>query len=215
MARTPSQKNLADKLIGNREHVLLTDIQEILEQKGWSVALNRKIRGTHGTEEGEVDLLAVSWAYPTEVLVVEAKAFLQVDDLNEIKAATKEMQRGQCQVGRIVRLLNAMQLSERSRVFPEVEWNKVDSVFGIVVTPETEPAINFDHARVPAASLRTLRVRLRQEDWLRPCRLWQAMVSRKWQSFLRDAEFRYDSISLANITFEVPFIETSTSTAEN
>jgi hypothetical protein len=153
--------------------------------------------------------LAVNWQHPQEVLIIEAKAFLQVDDLNEIKSATVEMQRAQDQIGRIVRILTSMPLAEKKSLFPFVEWEKVERWFGVIVTPETEPAINFDHTRVPAASLQTLNNRLRPKDWLGPRRIWQAMVNREWQSAIRNARHTHEQFSLANIIFEIPLIEIS------
>jgi len=203
MARTPAEKSLADQIIGKREQQLLEQLQTILERKGWFVAVNKKVSGN---EEVEIDLLAVNWRYPQEVLIAETKAFLQVDDVNEIKSATLEMQHAQEQVGRIVRTLAAMPLDERKCLFPFVEWDKVERWFGVIVTPETEPSINFDHSKVPAASLLTLRNRLRAKEWAGPCRIWQAMVQRQWQSFLHDAEYGSEEVMLAGITYELPLI---------
>lgn len=202
MARTPSQKSLADRVIGGRERSLLLAIKDWLEHKGWSITINRKIPGN----EGEVDLLGVNWRFPSEILVVEAKALLQVDDLNEIRSATKEMQNAQQQIQKIVRLLSRMPDKDRSRLFPNVEWDKARHWYGIVVTPETEPGMEFDHSTIPAAAFTTLRQRLNRKDWISPSRIWNAMVNREWQSPVREATFSHEQIELAGITFEVPQI---------
>lgn len=207
MARTPREKSLADNVIGNREIQLLSELQTILERKGWSVALNRNISGN---DEAEVDILATNWSYPDEVLIVEAKAFLQADDVNEIKSATLEMQHAQEQVARIIKILATMSLDDRRRLFPFVEWEKVKYWFGVIITPETEPSINYDHSKIPALSLLTLQYRLRAKDWVGPRRIWQAMVQRKWQAFIRDAEYSSEKTELAGITYDLPLISLRT-----
>ncbi len=203
MARTPSLKSTADRIIGNREVQLLGNLKELLERKDWIVKLNKNIEGS---ETAEVDLLATKWEYPKQVLIVEAKAFLQVDELNEIKSATEEMQHAQTQVHRIIRILKGLSLIEKQRLFPGIEWDKVEEWFGVIITPETEPGINFDHSAVPAAALRTLETQMRKRDWMGPYQLWNAMVSRDWQT-LRPAERSHEAVLLAGVTFEVPRIE--------
>lgn len=177
MARTPSQKSLADRIIGERERAMLSAMKAWLENKGWAVVINRKIPG----DLGEVDLLATHWQFPSEILIMEGKAVLQADDLNEIRSATREMQRGQEQIKKVMGLLSRMPDQERSRLFPFVEWKKVSRWYGIVVTPETEPGMGFDQSIIPAAAFLTLQQRLSKKDWASPSRVWNAMVAREWQ----------------------------------
>jgi hypothetical protein len=141
---------------------------------------------------------------PSEVLIVEAKALLQVDDINERRSATKEMQHGQQQVRKIVHLLSRMTPEEKSRLFSFVEWDKVRHWYGIVVTPETEPGVGFDHSAIPAAAFLTLRQRLDRKAWTSPSRIWSAMADRAWQLPVREAALSQHPITLAGITFEIP-----------
>lgn len=203
MARTPAQKSLADRVIGDREKDLLAALRTWFEDKGWSVAINRELTGA---EDGEVDLIGWNWSYPSEILIIETKAVLQADDPNEVRSATREMRRAQGQIERLTRLLTQMPNEERKSLFAFVDWTKVCRWYGIVVTPEAEPGLDFDQSKIPACSFATLKQRLRSDDWLSPSRLWSSMVRREWQAEIRAGRFVHESMELAGVTFEEPFI---------
>jgi hypothetical protein len=204
MARTPSQKGLADQIIGSREQALLATLRKWLEVKGWSVHVNKDLPGI---ERGEIDLIGWNWCYPSEILIVEAKALLHADDSNEVRSATKEMKRAQEQIDRIVKLLTQMPAEVRKARFPFVDWSKVTLWYGIVVTPEGEPGLDFDHSKFPACSFTTLRHRLSSDDRRSPSSLWRAMVQREWQAEIRSGHFVYEPMELAGVTIEEPLIE--------
>ena len=203
MARTPSQKALADQIIASREPTLLASLKSWLEAKGWSVRVNQQLPGL---DKAEIDLIGWNWCYPCEILIVEAKALLQADDSNEVRSATKEMKRAQEQIARIVQLLKQMPSEARKARFPFVDWLRVASWYGIVVTPEGEPGLDFDHSKYPACSFATLRQRLSSADRRSPSSLWRAMVDRSWQAEIRSGRFEYEPIELAGLTFEEPYI---------
>jgi hypothetical protein len=201
MARTPCQKDRADRIIGAREQSLLDALRASLNKKGWSTALNTKLR--RGSR-GEIDLLAVNWHFPEEVLVVEAKACLEPDDFNELRSVTSEMIRGQGQLRQAVVTLKAMDVAERARLFSFVEWDKVRHWYSLIVTPEAEPGFDYDHSEIPACSLGTLYRQTHASDWKSPFRLWRAIVERKWQAQIRDGERDFEVIELAGKRFEIP-----------
>jgi hypothetical protein len=201
MARTPSQKALADSIIGSREADLLNSLKVWLETKGWSCATNRPL--TRGTA-GEVDLLAVNWRVPSEVLVVEAKALLQPDDVNEVRAASDELLHAQEQVRRSIKVIGGMSAQERSALFPFVEWDKVQNWYGVVITPEAEPGFNVEQSIIPACSFATLREHLKRRQWASPLQLWRAMTSREWHAEIQDAKSGHETIELAGLRFEIP-----------
>lgn len=204
MARTSAHKNLADNLIGSRERPLLDDLARWLGAKGWDTTANRPLPGPAA---GEVDLLGWNWTYPDEVLVVEAKAVLQADEPNEVRAVTRELERAQGQLGRVTRTLQNMDATARRNLYPGVDWPRVSRWYGLVVTPESEPGFGYDPATFPAASLLTLKRRLAAKAWRSPSRVWQATVSRDWQAEFRAGRVVYDSFRLAGVTFEVPLLE--------
>ncbi len=203
MARTPAHKPMADAIIGARERTLLAEIATWLKGKGWTTITNR---GLPSPEDGEVDLVGWNWSYPSEVLIIEAKAILQADDPNEVRSATREMQHAQEQLGRIIRLLSGMPQAARESHFPIVEWGKVTHWYGVVITPESEPGLQYDHSTFPACSFVGLRQRLSTKEWRSPSRLWNAMVLREWQAEIRAGRVEYKPFELAGITFEDPII---------
>lgn len=203
MARSNAHKALADRIIGDREKPLLVEVKRWLEAKGWATATNQELLGT---EDAEVDLLGWHWKHPDELLLIEAKALLQADEPNEVRSATEEMQHAQAQVDRLTRLLQQLPPAARTSQFPFVEWDKVDRWYGVVITPEGEPGLSYDHSRIPACAWETLRRRLSADEWRSPSRLWSAMRNRQWQDDIRAGQIEYDSIELAGITFEEPVI---------
>jgi hypothetical protein len=203
MARTPPQKALADNIIGNREQSLLATLAKVLEAKGWAVTTNQELPGL---EQGEVDLIGWNWVYPSEVLIIEAKALLQADDPNEVRAATRDMKHAQGQLERIIRVLSQLPESVREGRFPLVDWRKVTRWYGVVITPEREPGLEYDHSMFPACSFASLQQRLSANEWRSPSRLWSAMVARDWQIDFRAGRVEYEPFELAGITFEDPMI---------
>ncbi len=203
MARTPAHKPMADAIIGGRERSLLAEIATWLKSKGWTVITNRELPGL---EDGEVDLIGWNWSYPSEVLIIEAKALLQADDPNEVRSATREMQHAQEQLGRIIRILSGLPQAVRESHFHFVEWGKVTQWYGVVITPEGEPGLEYNHATFPACSFVGLRQRLSAKEWRSPSRLWNAMVVRKWQAEIRAGRVEYEPFELAGVTFEEPIL---------
>lgn len=90
--------------------------------------------------------------------------------------------------------------------FSGVEWGKVTDLYGVVITPEGEPGLEYDHSKFPACSFVGLRQRLARKEWRSPSRLWSAMVNRKWQAEIRAARVEYERFELAGITFEEPIL---------
>jgi hypothetical protein len=203
MARTPSQKALADDIIGNRERSFLAELANWLTRKGWTVATNQELPGL---EHGEVDLIGWNWTYPSEILIIEAKALLQADDPNEVRTATRAMKDAQGQLERIIRILSQLPESVREGRFPFVDWRKVTRWYGVVITPEGEPGLEYDHSTFPACSFASLQQRLSANECRSPSRLWSAMVGREWQAYIRAGRVEYAPFELAGITFEEPMI---------
>lgn len=206
MARTPAHKATADDIIGGREKSLVAGIADRLQRKEWTLITNRCLPAG---EDGEVDLIGWNWSYPSEVLVIEAKAMLQADDPNEVRSATREMRRAQTQLQRIISTLSSLPNNAMESHFPQMECDKVTYWFGVVMTPEGEPGFDYDHSVFPASSFATLLRRLSPKDWRSPSRLRRAMVDRKWQAEVRAGTVKYEPFELAGITFEAPVINYS------
>jgi hypothetical protein len=110
------------------------------------------------------------------------------------------------QLGRIIRILSGLPQAVRESHFPFVEWGKVTHWYGVVITPEGEPGLEYDHSTFPACSFVGLRQRLSAKEWRSPSRLWSAMVVREWQAEIRAGRVEYEPFELAGITFENPIL---------
>jgi len=90
-------KKYADTLIGSREAAMLRDLGDLFSRRGrCNYKLTTKVKC--GNREGAIDLLAYNPKFPDELLLVEAKANLGADEINEVDHATEEMRKGQRQV---------------------------------------------------------------------------------------------------------------------
>ncbi|QDT91111.1 hypothetical protein [Gimesia algae] len=113
MSRTKELQNHAATLIGRREAPMLQEISNLFSHKGKTEnKLNTPI--SKGKEKGEIDILVYNKQFPDEILIIEGKALLGVDEINEVDAATKEMQKGQNQLSKVKRILSKMNIEEKS-----------------------------------------------------------------------------------------------------
>lgn len=205
MARTSSLSDHTSTIVGTREGPMLQAFADMFATHGYRCKLDTEIVAT--TEEGQIDLLAYHPSFPNEVLLVEGKAFLGVDEINEVASATAEMiDKGQPQLRRVIQLLKKIPLAQKQTLFSFVEWDKVESYYGLVVTPGTEPNDRYDHSSIPAISLPVLRLRLKDEDFQSPKKLWEICRDRPWFTSWRGYKETYRSIPIADITYELPMI---------
>jgi hypothetical protein len=208
LARLPHTRNLAATLIGEREAVLLRQVGTALAARGYQFSLRKQIQC--GTEVTEVDLLAYHTSHPAEALLVEGKALLPVNEVNEIDAATGEMRKAQGQVERTSRILQQVPEDIRRRLYPFVAWNRVKHLYPLVVTPDVYPNSSYDYSRVPATTLVAMRNLMRPSDFSSPERLWSAAMKRAWLS--RDVStpstasmVSYKRVIIRGVIYEMPY----------
>lgn len=201
MSRTPEHENRAANLVSSRERPFLVSFGKMLQKHGWQFKVSTPLQKG---KMRDVDLLAYNPRYPSEVLIVEGKTFLEVDEFNEIQAATRAMVAGQEQVRQRIAILKRMPLAQKHDLFKFVEWERMHDYYGIVLTPETEPSCDYDHADIPACALRTIEWRLRRGDWRRPERLWNSIRDRRWLEQITIADHQTQVI--ADIRFELPCV---------
>lgn len=91
MSRTKSLQNHAANLIGGREGKMLWELGNLFSRRG-RAAYKLTSAIVHGEKKGEVDILMYNRKFPEELLIVEGKAVLGVDEINEVDAATTELQ---------------------------------------------------------------------------------------------------------------------------
>ena len=112
MSRTKSLQDHAATLIGSREGHMLRELGGLLSRRG-KTAYKLTTSIAIGENKGEVDFLAYNQKFPDELLIVEGKAVLGVNEVNEVDAATKEMQGGQQQLTNVKSILARMSDGER------------------------------------------------------------------------------------------------------
>jgi hypothetical protein len=168
MARTAAHKNVADNAIAARERPFLVGLGKLLATRG-HMQFKVMVR-LPSPSPGEIDLLAYGTRFPREVLVVEGKAILEADDLNEVISATKDMVTGQKQVSRSIEVLKSLTDSQKRDLYPFVDWQAVSEFYGLVLTPETEPTGHYCQDVVPGAALSTMLTRLTSREWRSPAR---------------------------------------------
>src|SRR5690606_24973091 len=136
------------------------------EQGGCQFKLHTPLEGNG--ESGEIDLLAYNTSFPEEVLIVEVKAMLDTDEINEVHSATVEMQHGQKQVQKVMRILESMDNASRAQKFKFVRWDRAIKYYGLVVSPNSEPHQAYDQSLIPGIALSTLESRMRKNHFASP-----------------------------------------------
>jgi hypothetical protein len=203
MSRIKSLQPTASTLIGSRELPLLREIGQLLAKRGYAYKLKRKF-SCEG-QQAEIDLLAYNSKCAEEILVVEAKAVLGPDEVNEIASITNELSEAQGQVQRAINILQKMTVCERQRLYPFVNWVRAQKYYPVIVTPQAYPDARFDHSIVPAISFESIKQRMRRRDSDRPSRFWQACIEKKWfQVEHGHRQEVYKNIQIGNVTYQIP-----------
>jgi len=202
MTRDPRYKACADNIIALRHQALLRELGHLLSQKGYQYKLERKL--SHEGEGTDLDLLAYLTSCPNEVLLVEGKAMLGPDEVNEVHQATRDMIHGQGQLRTAENILRTISPKHRSEIYAFVDWSRVDSYYPVVVSADAEPDPAYDHSEIPGISLLTLKNRLQGKHYRRPSRIWQVCVDREWLREHRTLQPEHESHRIGDITFALP-----------
>lgn len=203
MSRTKATEKYAATLIGSRERAMLRELGALLSRRG-KCSFNLTAELSLGGEDAEVDLLAYNPKFPDEVLIVEAKAVLGVDEINEVDSATTEMISGQNQLAKRIAMLEAMPLEQKQGLFKFVNWNVSPKIFGVVIAADAEPNNRYDQAIFPGISLQTIKDRLRDNHFGSPLKFWKACRDRHWLTHLSEYEETYRPIKIGDVTYEIP-----------
>ncbi len=174
----------------------------------------RELLGQHGFQfktriglpdgVGEIDVLAFHDKNPTELLVIEVKGVLEVDEVNEVDHATEELMSGQGQLRKVIGVLRALPPADRVRLWSKPTWPHVTDLYGVVLAPTAQPNARYDHREYPAITLDTLRTHFRPQHLRSPRRLWAAAVAKPWLRRFGGATFEFDQIRVGEVTYEIP-----------
>ena len=198
-------KDVADNLIGDREIPATKRLGLFLankERKGWQYKLRRKVAADG--EKGEIDYLGWNSSCWEEVLLIEYKATLDVDEINEVNSATDEMIIGQTQLERCIRILGKLSVAEKRALYPFVPWDKIKKIYGIVVSSGCEPNEKYDHSVMPGISAAALYSRVPKKDFVRPSRLSKSCQERSWLSQLNDLDHSEHEVKIGPLTYCLP-----------
>lgn len=213
LCQTKATQDLGATLNGTRERALLCRFGERLQSRaGYAFKLNVPLK--HGDSESELDLLAYRAATPSEVLVIQGKTPVTADDLHEVDTTSKDLQLGaeQCRVAES--LLRAMPLQQKKQLYPFVNWEKVLTFHGLVITPDSEPGGRYDSSDIPAIALTTIEHRLRSNDLKSPRRICEACRERPWLDERAIEAQSYFRIKVQDINYEIPLTLTPDEMAE-
>jgi hypothetical protein len=204
MARSGGRKKrLADNIIGEREKALNLMVAQRFNEHGYQFAIGRDISSDN--ENTDIDILLYHTTFPEQVLLIESKAFLAVDEINEVHQATKEMQHGQEQLQKAIRILQKMPVERKNEIYKFADWDRVQSYYPVVITSDAEPNALLDPDKVPAISYNTLTNRLRTRHLKSPFLFWNTCKKRPWLSKeIKENKRVYQDIKIGAITYRIP-----------
>ena len=140
-----------------------------------------------------------------EVLVVEAKALIAPDEINEVHEANQAIVCAQDQVRSAINILTAMPIEVKQRQFKYVQWAAVRRLYGVVVTSDAEPHSMIDSSEIPSITYTSLRWRFRSQDYRSPERVWTTCIGRPWQSDeIQEHPSEYRDITVGDLTYRLP-----------
>jgi hypothetical protein len=158
-------------------------------------------------QHGEIDLLAYKANAPKEVLLVEAKTILAVDETNEISGATDKLIRAQGQITDASSILKSLKLPRKADLFKFVDWTQANDYYMIVMTPECSPNTLYRDEIVPHVSYSSLLTYARPRDLSKPSRLWLFCRDKDWiKRRTSEKDPRYRDVCVGDITFELPYV---------
>jgi hypothetical protein len=204
MSRSRSLSDASATIIGGREGQMLKEFGRLLAKHGgYDYKLNCGLRS--GRQSAEVDLLAYNRRVPSEILIVEAKAVLAVDDVSEVQAATEQFKKAKGQLERANKILSLMRLEQKRSLFPFVDWTQVMIFRTLVITPDSSPLAAFSQDAVPVITLELVRTQFRGRDFKSPTAICEACKRKEWlKAFDLDGEDFYLSIKIGSVTYEFP-----------
>ncbi len=204
MARGPkAMSNYAATVNGCRDRPLAQLIGAEFNKRGYQYKLEERIAADG--EETDVDVLLWLSAKPAELLIIEAKAILPPDEINEVNDAAKVMLKAQKQVLCAIRILKAMPIKEKQQKFKFVPWERIKYYVGIAATTDAEPHSKIDPKQVPVISLNTLRSRFRSRDFRSPQRFWETCADRPWvRNEIEEGDERHIDVDVGELTYRLP-----------
>ena len=207
MSRNPRLKKISDNIIGERERSFLNLIGNLLSKKsGYQFKLNTNISNQELT--AEMDILAYKSNASTEVLVIEGKTILTVDETNEISDATGKLINAQQQIGKAIGILQSLDKEKKKELFKFVNWDKVSNYYPIIMTPDSHPNTLYNDDIVPHISYTSLITFGKKGDFSRPSRIHRFCKEKEWiKEKTPEKSYGHKDIKIGDITYSLPYIK--------
>jgi hypothetical protein len=131
---------------------------------------------------------------------------LGVDEINEVETTTNEMIKGQEQLRKVEAILQSMPAGDKAVLFKFVNWNTPKTYYKIVIALDSEPNEKYNQAEIPGLSLVTFEVRMNENNYKTPQRIWTRCRDRSWmRDFLKYKE-GFQPIKVGELTYEIPYV---------
>ncbi len=202
MARMPATKALADNAIGSREPAMISRVERKLQKYGFRTVTLRRWKSEDA--EGEIDLLAWREAEDDGAIIIEAKACLRPDEINEVDALTQSADKAAAQLATSIAALKSNSQSEH-RFVPEMPALLTSKLRPIVLFLEGSPSNRYTHSDVPAVNLRGFLDRFRSSDFRSAERLWEAAKEKRWLPKVSPASTQWLDVKVGKVTYKLPY----------
>ena len=195
----------AVNIIGDREQSLLGELGRFLEKRGFKYKLRRKI--SFGSLSGDVDLLAWKERCANQVLLIEFKANLPPDEINEVDKLTDDLMIGREQIKKCITILGNLDNEIKYTLFKFVDWTRVTDYFGVVISFEGPPNSRYYPTDVPVGTFNIITKKIRGRDFKTPETFSNALRSQEWLDKIRASVAEsdmYSSLTMNGITYNLP-----------
>ncbi len=193
----------AANIIGNRSNEVAERIASLVSKCG-EYDFEYEVEIEADGISTDVDLFIVSKDNPREALMCEIKAVLAVDSINELKSNTKTLNRGQVQLEKANDILCMSSLDYKTQKFSSVEWDKLEKVYKIVVTPESYPLQTYLGKDIPIVTLEILECFLTASDSDSVLSIYNFCKSYRWLSSSISDDFFYKDVAIGDVVYKLP-----------
>jgi len=204
MCRRSDLKKTADNIIGKSERFLITKTIKLLNTSGtYHISSNKKFKTKY--HEGEIDILLYTPTTPHEILLIECKSFLPTDEINELYSSTKEMIHAQQQLRSAWNAICKMTYTQKLNISQDVNWDKINNVYMIVITPDSQPTEQYDGSEIPHITVESIRCFFSHHDTVSPAKIWKATKEKKWLEKYKNGTEYHETTVLGHMSFAIPY----------
>ena len=207
LARNKKTQDIAASIIGSREKEIGKEFVEFFDVAGeWRFCSFKKSKLM---EDVEIDLIGQTPKHPAQILIVEIKGILGVDEMSEQLECNEKLIAAQRQVKRTIRIIKELPIPVKRKVFPRIDWGNVNNYYGAIITPDSEPTWNLPNRNIPAISIATVKARVQVSDLASPSKFVKAIKGRLWHIDKGNFQLKYSSLQIGGVKVSFPSFEFS------